>query len=500
MQYNENVEAMMPKKDHAGVHVERRDFLKTTTMASMAAALPGTNLLGQDTESLSKARPQGMKRKLLFLTESPAMYERLTESIKAIKEFEFLVSPIQISYQKPQEIIKSVQGQDADILLMCLPRITTSSGNIAAFMGDLDIPVVLFPPNFDLIMLDADLAAAFRLRGVNAMLANSETHAIELLTIAASPGVLEGKRAVIFGKPFESASVPARNLSEDYIYKRTGVRLQYRPIEELKPLLESVDEASARKEMERWKKEAAKIVEPSDKAILDASRLYVLLRSIVDKEGLSAISIDCLSFTFSANPTLPYPCLSFTRLRDEGIAAPCEADVCASLSSMFLQEISRKPSYFCNVSSVNTQKSNAVLRHCVAPLRLMGRDVAALPYNLRDYHGMGRGVVPEVEFPAGIDVTMGAFSKDLKDFVLWPGRIQAGVKDTERPSFPNMPTSKMRMFCSNRAEVKIKDADRFIQSIGGCHHVMVAGSYTVRDALLRMNVNIIGPSDLAAPE
>jgi L-fucose isomerase-like protein len=39
----------------------------------------------------------------------------------------------------------------------------------------------------------------------------------------------------------------------------------------------------------------------------------------------------------------PLPCLAFTRLRDEGITAPCEADVCALLTSMVLQEISRKP-------------------------------------------------------------------------------------------------------------------------------------------------------------
>jgi len=55
------------------------------------------------------------------------------------------------------------------------------------------------------------------------------------------------------------------------------------------------------KEMERWKKEAAKVLEPSDKTILESARLYVLLRSLVEKEGLAAISIDCLSFSFSGH-------------------------------------------------------------------------------------------------------------------------------------------------------------------------------------------------------
>ena len=63
----------------------------------------------------------------------------------------------------------------------------------------------------------------------------------------------------------------------------------------------------------------------------------------MQKEGLAAISIDCLSFSFSGKPPIPLPCLAFTRLRDDGITAPCEADVCALLTSMVLQEINDGP-------------------------------------------------------------------------------------------------------------------------------------------------------------
>ena len=151
------------------------------------------------------------------------------------------------------------------------------------------------------------------------------------------------------------------------------------------------------------------------------------------------------------------------------------------------------------MSGVDTQKSSTVLRHCVAPLKLMGANASPLPYRLRDYHGLERGVVPEVEFPVGVEVTIGSFSKDLKSFLLWPGRIQAGVHDMDRPSFPG---AKMLVFCSNRAEVKIKEADRFLQNITNIHQVMVAGNYTkaIHDAMLRMNASIIGPSDFVAPE
>lgn len=490
----------MSKKNQKGIHVGRRDFLKTTTMAGMAATFPETILQGS--ERVVRPGNRGSKRKLLLLGGYPEAYENLIQSVKSIREFEFTVVSIQTDYQNPQKIRKTIQAEAPDILFFGMPG-SLNPGNIPIALGCIEVPVILLPTYSDLIMLDADVAAAFRANGTNAVLANSEAHAIELIKILAAPRLLEGKRAVIYGRPFDSSSVPAHNLDAETVYKRTGVRLEFRPLEQLKPLLETVDPERAVKEMERWKKEAATIVEPTDKELLEACRMYVLLRSIIEQEGLSGISIDCLGFSFNPDPVLPVPCLAFARLRDEGFALPCEADVCGMLTSMVLQEISQKPSYFSNVSSVDMEKSSTVLRHCVAPLRFLGRNAEALPYNLRDYHGTGRGVTPEVTFPTGLEVTFGGFSKDLKQFVMWPGRIQEGIMDTDRLSYNQlMPEFKnMRRYCSNRAELKINEIDAFLQKIVGVHHVMVAGIYTkqLREEMIRMNVDVIGPIDSAAP-
>jgi hypothetical protein len=78
----------------------------------------------------------------------------------------------------------------------------------------------------------------------------------KLMKILAVFRILEGKRAVIYGKPFNSSSVLARNLTAEIIYNRAGVRLEYRPLEQLESLFETVDPAGAKKEMERWKKSA----------------------------------------------------------------------------------------------------------------------------------------------------------------------------------------------------------------------------------------------------
>jgi hypothetical protein len=489
----------MQKEDRKPVHFGRRDFIKATTLAGMAGTLPGAGLIAQDISTPSKPRNTGKTRKVLFVSNSPSNYEKLIDSMKAIREYEFEVVPLQVSLQlNPQEVVRSVRELRPDILML-RPSVRTADGNIgniAASMAEVDIPVILVPVNLDLIMMDSDLVAAFRTRGTNAVLANSEEHAVELVKIFAVPRILDGRQALIFGRPFDSTSVPMGHLNGNSVYGKTGLRIQYRPVEDLMPLLEEVDEAVATKEMERWKSEAVKVLEPSDKMVLDSARMYLLLRSLVEKEGLAAISIDCLSFSFSGNPPLPLPCLAFTRLRDDGITAPCEADICALLTSMVLQEISRKPAYQCNLSEMDFQKSTAVLRHCVAPLQLMGRDAPPLPYNLRDYHGMGKGATLEVEFPIGIEVTLGLFSKDLESFVLWPGKTQSRINDID-----NSPIGNVRKYCSNQLAVKCRDIDRLHRNLAGCHHVMIAGAYekAIREEMMRMGVQIIGPSDMSSP-
>lgn len=508
-------------KDHQQfVPVSRRDFFKTTALTGMAATLPVTGLAGCSIKTGLKSGPEGQstitgkagakpsppgnKRNLIFLTDTPGKYRGLIAAVKSIREYKIRIIPIKTDLKDPEYILNSVKEKDADIILISLPAMGFSTKHISEGMGTLDIPVILLPLNLDLIMREADLAVGFRLKGTNALLADSEKQAIELIKAVAAPRILEGKKALIFGRPFDSTSVPVSNLSEDYVYRRTGVRIEYRPIEELKMLFKNgVDEAAARKEMERWKRGAARIVDATDKMILDCSKMYVLLRSLVDQEGLSAISIDCLSFSFSPDTILPLPCLSFTRLRDEGTTAACEADVCMMLSSMLMQEISGRPSFQSNVSSVNPKTSSVVFRHCVAPTKIFGSDGPLQPYNLLDYHGMGKGAVPEVNYPVGLDITMGGFTKNLDNFVVWPGRVIPGINDKATPSFKDAPPEmqKMRKFCSNRVEAEIKDVGRFIQSIAGIHHIVVAGSYAkgIYDAMLRMNVNVTAPPDLMPP-
>jgi hypothetical protein len=117
-------------------------------------------------------------------------------------------------------------------------------------------------------------------------------------------------------------------------------------------------------------------------------------------------------------------------------------------------------------------------------------------YRLHSYHGSGRGVVPEVEFPPYGRVLTGGFSKDLKSFALWPGRIENQVNDTEHARSRSGPINNV---CANTMDVKIRDVDRFLQNIPGLHQIMVLGSYnrSIEDFLTGMNVHLVGPTDFS---
>jgi hypothetical protein len=166
---------------------------------------------------------------------------------------------------------------------------------------------------------------------------------------------------------------------------------------------------------------------------------------------------------------------------------------------MLLEEISQKPSFMCNLMSMDPMDSKITVSHCVAPLKLYGQDKPQMNYRLHSYHGFGRGAVPEVEFPKNGQVLTGGFSKDLKSFSLWAGRIESQVMDTENARTQSGP---MNTACANTMDVKIKDVDRFLQNVPGLHQVMVLGNYTgaMEDALTGMNVKLVGPADFTPPQ
>jgi len=132
----------------------------------------------------------------------------------------------------------------------------------------------------------------------------------------------------------------------------------------------------------------------------------------------------------------------------------------------------------------------------------MGRNAPPLAYNLRDYHGMGKGL-PQKLNSEWDRRNAGIVQQGSEEFRPVAGRTQARVNDIERPPIENAPpaSAKVRKYCSNQLAVKLRDIERLHQNLAGCHHVMIAGTYdkALREEMIRMGVGIIGPSDMSSP-
>jgi L-fucose isomerase-like protein len=182
------------------------------------------------------------------------------------------------------------------------------------------------------------------------------------------------------------------------------------------PVAEEVKEVAA-----RFRKEARKIVEPSDADVVDAARASVALKKVVTDEKADALMMDCLGGI--QKRFFPPPCMGYMRLRDEGIPAGCQNELAPALTMMLVQHLFDKPGFQQN-PAFDTERNLYYGSHCTSPTRLEGIKSDPQPYILRSHAEAGIGTVPEVIWPVGQEVTMAAYHPGKKPtMIVYTGKV-----------------------------------------------------------------------------
>ena len=148
---------------------------------------------------------------------------------------------------------------------------------------------------------------------------------------------------------------------------------------------------------------AKRVVEPTKPEVLEAAKTYFACKRVLAEEGGDAIMMDCLGGIRERQ--FPPPCMGFMSLRDEGIAAGCQNDLNATLTMMLLQELFDRPGFQQNASA-DTEHNHYFGAHCTCASRLKGTTKPPEPYILRNHAESGVGVVPQVLWRKGQEVTM----------------------------------------------------------------------------------------------
>ena len=190
-------------------------------------------------------------------------------------------------------------------------------------------------------------------------------------------------------------------------------------------------------------------------SIQGAGKIYNGLKSLVNKFGLSGLTIRCFELLKIYKNTA---CLGLAWLNEEGIIAGCEGDVPALLSMVILNYLTGEPVFMANPSYLDIQKNTVTLAHCTLPLNMA--DQFFLTTHFESALGVGvKGIIGEGKG------TLFKLSSDGERYFLSSGEI------VENLNLPDL--------CRTQIKFRLKEGvEYFLKNSLGNHHLLCKGDYS----------------------
>jgi len=183
----------------------------------------------------------------------------------------------------------------------------------------------------------------------------------------------------------------------------TGITLQYVPADTFINIYNSIPvNAEITKMADDYIKKAKAIKLATRQDVINGIKSYLVAGKILEDEKADAISMDCLGAPGNINVSLP--CISWSRMNDEGIPAACEADTGAIGAHIIVQYLFDRPG-FQQDPVADTSDDTLIGAHCSCPTRLNGFNKPPEPFELTHHHG-NRDAVPKTIWKPGQKVTM----------------------------------------------------------------------------------------------
>ena len=405
-----------PQHCHCCSRLARRDFVASLGLTALGASLGAVeSALAVPAGASAKPRVRAVfvrqKTDRYFMGWPGAAYDVKARQADYTKVLAGAAKALGVDLELSQEPVTEL-GQISVLLSQCEQKppdgvilismcLNTSWDKITQFVVKRPpaLPVIVYSPK-GTSFLDNVQQIAERSKGTRTFLASTSDvdwleYAMRMLHTHAQ--IKRTRVCVVQGEK------PA-----DLVLERLGSTLRYvrfhRFTEEYKKVAAS-DEVRAM--ADDYSGKAQKTVEPSAEDMLNAAKMYVVCRRVMEAEGCDGIAVDCLPHV--RGRTTPPPCLAFCRLNDEGRIAACQADWPAAISLRLVWLLLGRPGFMQN-NCVDTTRNTLMGSHCTCPLRLGGPEKAPAPFILRSHAESNLGVAPQVLWPVGEEVTIMKFS------------------------------------------------------------------------------------------
>ncbi|GAH87074.1 unnamed protein product, partial [marine sediment metagenome] len=182
----------------------------------------------------------------------------------------------------------------------------------------------------------------------------------------------------------------------------TGITLQYLPADIFFDIYNNMpvsDEIIAM--ADKYIDQAKEMRHADRQDVINGIKSYLVAAKILENEKADAISMDCLGALGDKDISLP--CISWSRMNNDGIPAICEADTGAIAAQVMVQYLFDRPG-FQQDPVADTSDDTIIGAHCSCPTRLNGFKEPPEPFELVHHHG-NRDAVPRTIWKIGQRVT-----------------------------------------------------------------------------------------------
>lgn len=157
---------------------------------------------------------------------------------------------------------------------------------------------------------------------------------------------------------------------------------------------------------EEYISKAGKIKGATRQDVINGAKFYFTASEMLKSEQCDAITMDCLGLIAKKEnqvTDVSLPCLSWSRMNDDGLPAICETDTGAVASQVMVQYLFDRPGF--QQDPVPDTLNDAIIgAHCSCPTKLNGFDKPSEPFNIVHHHGL-RDATPMVFWKKGQRVT-----------------------------------------------------------------------------------------------
>jgi hypothetical protein len=257
------------------------------------------------------------------------------------------------------------------------------------------------------------------------------------------------------------------NERKEMILADTGINLQYVPSGTFFDLYNSMavnDEVL--RMADEYIHQATALKHATREDVINGIKSYLVAGEILRAEKADAISMDCLG-ALSDKP-ISLPCISWSKMNDNGIPAACEADTGAIAAQIIVQYLFDRPG-FQQDPVADTSDDTIIGAHCSCPTRLNGFNHPPEPFEIVHHHG-NRDAVPRTIWKKGQRVTcmdflpVGEANMDRSQMLISTGVVEDNM---------SVPPSGG---CVVSVKVKL-DGGHEVLSFPGFHQLFFYGDY-----------------------